>query len=114
MIDNVSNIESPDSCDDPILLREQLTQALSEAARWKAELSHEVKRSHILLENPGLPVERTKAYEQIGELQRQLDVLQAKLKASREQVAHWKERHASTDQLLTELMELNKQMDRLR
>ena len=59
---------------------EALETALADAAHWKANHACEVERARLLKERPDMPIERTKAYEAMGEIQaraKELDALVA-------------------------------------
>lgn len=57
------------------LQKEQLEVALKDVAHWKSNHACEVSRAMLLKQRPDMPLERIKAYEQVGDLHARLDTI---------------------------------------
>lgn len=58
--------EKKERCED---LQDQVEALTAERDHWKANHDNQVKRARVLIERTDMPLERVRAYEQIGELQ---------------------------------------------
>lgn len=63
------------------LMREAIEAVCKERDHWKANHDAQVQRARVLVDRPDMPLERVRAYQQIGELQRQVEVQRMLLQA---------------------------------
>lgn len=63
------------------LMREAIEAICKERDHWKANHDAQVQRARVLVDRPDVPLERVRAYQQIGELQRQVEVRRMLLEA---------------------------------
>ena len=71
--------------DDALMLRvarEEIKRQAAEIAHWKNNHATEVRRARVLKERTDMPLERVRAYEQIGELREEIDRLKTRLEVS--------------------------------
>ncbi|RQT26128.1 hypothetical protein DF037_20785 [Burkholderia contaminans] len=55
-------------------MREAIEAISKERDQWKANHDAQVQRARVLIDRPDVPLERVQAYQQIGELRRQVEV----------------------------------------
>ncbi len=60
-------------CSAMKVLFDEARAAEKQVHHWQANHADQVERARILIERPDLPIERVKAYEQIGKLQRDVE-----------------------------------------
>lgn len=73
--------------DDALMLRvakEEIKRQAAEIAHWKNNHATEVRRARVLKERTDMPLERVRAYEQIGELREEIERLKTRLEVSPE------------------------------
>ncbi|NTX18036.1 hypothetical protein [Burkholderia cepacia] len=62
-------------------LEARVAELEKERDHWKANHDAQVQRARVLVDRPDVPLERVRAYQQIGELQRQVEVQRMLLEA---------------------------------